>query len=116
LSDCWKPSKENVVKTPQILVAGLMAVVSLAAVPSSTPRVVRYCTNCATVEAVRVIPVKGEGTLPGAGLGGKRTERYEVVIRYTNGGAARTIGYENDPGLRVGEKVKVNDGVLTRDR
>jgi outer membrane lipoprotein SlyB len=44
-----------------------------------------------------------------------RTQHYEVVIRFANGGT-QTVTYENDPGLRVGEKVKVVDGVLARDQ
>ena len=109
----------------------------------------RYCTNCATVEAVNV--VQGDagvaGTLGGAAVGGLlgnqvgsgsgRTAatvagavggaiagrsiernashpRYEVVVRYENG-ATQSVRYDNDPGFRVGEQVRVSDGVLTRD-
>jgi outer membrane lipoprotein SlyB len=112
-------------------------------------RVARYCTNCATVEAVNV--VQGEagaaGTLGGAAVGGllgnqigsgngrtaatvagavggaiagrsiernARNPRYEVVVRYENG-ATQSVRYDNDPGFRVGEQVRVSDGVLTRD-
>jgi outer membrane lipoprotein SlyB len=112
-------------------------------------RVARYCSNCATVEAVNV--VQGEagaaGTLGGAAIGGLlgnqvgsgngRTAatvagavggaiagrsiernahgpRYEVVVRYENG-ATQSVRYDNDPGFRVGEQVRVSDGVLTRD-
>jgi outer membrane lipoprotein SlyB len=120
--------------------------------PSTPPRVVRYCTNCATVETINVVQVDGDGNYLGTigggvvgaaigsqvgkgsgrtaaqiagALGGayigrniernaKRTQHYEVVIRFTNGGT-QTVTYENDPGLRVGEKVKVNNGVLERD-
>jgi outer membrane lipoprotein SlyB len=116
------------------------------------PRVIRYCTNCATVEAINVVQVDGDGNylgtigggVVGAALGSqvgkgdgrtaaqiagalggayigrniernaKRTQHYEVVIRFANGGS-QTLTYENDPGLRVGEKVKVNGGVLERD-
>ena len=123
----------------------------IAGVPS-TPRVVRYCTNCATVEAINVVQVDGDGNYLGTigggvvgaaigsqvgkgsgrtaaqiagALGGayigrniernaKRTTHHEVVIRFTNGGT-QTITYENDPGLRVGEKVKLSNGVLERD-
>jgi outer membrane lipoprotein SlyB len=114
-----------------------------------TQRVARYCTNCATVEAVNVI--QGEagaaGTLGGAAVGGllgnqvgsgsgrtaatvagavggaiagraiernARAPRYEVVVRYENG-ATQSVRYDNDPGFRVGEQVRVADGVLTRD-
>jgi outer membrane lipoprotein SlyB len=111
--------------------------------------VARYCTNCATVDAVNVI--QGEagaaGTLGGAAVGGllgnqvgsgngrtaatvagavggalagrsiernARAPRYEVVVRFANGDV-QNIHYDNDPGFRVGEQVKVNNGVLTRD-
>jgi outer membrane lipoprotein SlyB len=40
--------------------------------------------------------------------------RYEVVVRYDNG-ATQTVAYDNNPGFRVGEKVKVDNGVLMRD-
>ena len=115
-------------------------------------RVERYCSNCATIEAINVIEVSGEGNYLGAvgggvvgallgsqvgsgngrtaaevagALGGayagrniqrnsNKTRHFEVVLRYTNGGT-QTMTFENDPGMHVGEKVKVNDGVLTRD-
>ena len=124
----------------------------IAGVPVTPPRAVRQCTNCATVEAINVVQVDGEGNYLGAigggvvgaalgsqvgggsgktaaqiagALGGayigrniernaKRTQHYEVVIRFTNGGT-QTVTYENDPGLRVGEKVRANNGVLERD-
>jgi outer membrane lipoprotein SlyB len=117
------------------------------------PRVVRYCSNCATVEAINVVEVNGDGnyigTIGGGLVGGllgsqvgggngktaaevagalagayagrniernnaRNTKHFEVVIRYPNGGT-QTVQYANDPGLRVGEKVKINEGVLTRD-
>jgi outer membrane lipoprotein SlyB len=43
-----------------------------------------------------------------------RAPRYEVVVRYENG-ATQSIRYDNDPGFRAGEQVRVTDGVLTRD-
>jgi outer membrane lipoprotein SlyB len=124
----------------------------VAGTPVTTPRVVRYCTNCATVETINVVQVDGEGNYLGTigggvvgalagsqvgrgngktaaeiagALGGayigrniernqRRTQHYEVVIRFANGGT-QTVTYENDPGLRVGEKVKINNGVLERD-
>ncbi len=121
--------------------------------PAGTPRVVRYCSNCATVEAINVVEVNGDGNylgtvgggvvgaLLGSQVGGgngrtaaqvagalggayvgrnidranaKQTRHYEVVIRFANGGT-QTVQFANDPGMRVGEKVKINDGVLTRD-
>jgi outer membrane lipoprotein SlyB len=125
----------------------------VSAAPVSTPRVVRYCSNCATVEAVNVIEVNGDGNYLGTIGGGvvgallgsqvgdgngrtaaqvagaiggaavgrnidrnnaRQTRHFEVVVRYPNGGS-QTFNYANDPGLRVGEKVRINDGVLARD-
>jgi outer membrane lipoprotein SlyB len=112
----------------------------------------RYCSNCATVEAVNVVEVSGDGsylgTVGGALVGGllgsqvgsgsgrtaaevagavggaavghnieqngRHRQRYEVVVRYANG-ATQTIPYENNPGFQAGERVKVNNGVISRD-
>ncbi|ATQ75908.1 hypothetical protein CR152_16240 [Massilia violaceinigra] len=123
------------------------------AAATPTPREVRYCTNCATVDAINVIEVNGDGNYLGTIGGGvvgavlgsqvgkgsgrtaaqiagavggayvgrnierraRKTQHYEVVIRFNNGGT-QTVTYENDPGLRVGEKVRITDGVLSRDQ
>jgi outer membrane lipoprotein SlyB len=125
----------------------------VAAAPRPETRVARYCSNCATVEAVNVVQVNGDGnylgTLGGAVVGGllgnqvgggsgrtaaqvagavggavigrnierntRAGQHYEVVVRYANGGT-QAISYANDPGFRVGEKVKVNNGVVVLDR
>jgi len=42
-------------------------------------------------------------------------QRYEVVVRYPNG-ATKAVSYENDPGFRVGDKVRVDNNLLTRDQ
>lgn len=125
----------------------------VGSVPPPPPREARYCSNCATVEAINVIEVKGDGNyigtigggvlgaLAGSQVGGgtgrtaaqvagalggayvgrnidrqndKPSRHFEVVIRFTNGGT-QTVQYANDPGLRVGEKVKLVDGALARD-
>lgn len=60
------------------------------------------------------------GAVGGAAVGNNiernanRRLRYEVVVRYGNG-ATQTVTYENDPGLRVGDRVRVNRGTLTRE-
>jgi len=120
---------------------------------TNAPRAARYCTNCATVEAVNVVEHKGSGalgTVGGAVIGGllgnqvgsgsgrtaataagaiggavvgrnieqnqRRDARYEVVVRYSGSGATQTLQYDNDPGFRSGDAVRVNDGVLSRDQ
>jgi outer membrane lipoprotein SlyB len=112
-------------------------------------RVARYCTNCATVEAVNIVQSGGGSALAtgagavvggllgnqvGSGTGrtaatvagavggavaGREIERnrnghVDIVVRYGDG-TTQTIPYDNDPGFRVGDHVKVNDGVLARD-
>jgi outer membrane lipoprotein SlyB len=46
----------------------------------------------------------------------RRSQRYEVVVRYAGNGATQTLQYENDPGFRAGDAVRVNNGVLSRDQ
>ncbi|MEX5746880.1 glycine zipper 2TM domain-containing protein [Massilia sp. X63] len=45
-----------------------------------------------------------------------REQRYEVVVRYANSGATQTLQFDNDPGFRQGDRVRVNNGVLSRDQ
>ena len=114
-------------------------------------QVARYCTNCATVQAINIVQKESSGavgTVGGAVVGGllgnevgsgsgrtaatavgaiggalagrgiernaRSGQRYEVVVRYENG-STQAVAYDNEPGFRVGDSVKVNDGVLTRD-
>jgi outer membrane lipoprotein SlyB len=141
--------------TTQVLGRPLLAAAPRAVAATSAPRTARYCTNCATVEAVNVVEVSGQGnylgTAAGAVVGGllgnqvgsgngrkaatvagavggavvgnniqrnqqRPTQRYEVVVRYAGNGATQTLQYENDPGFRAGDAVRVNNGVLARDQ
>jgi outer membrane lipoprotein SlyB len=141
--------------TTQVLGRPLLAGAPRAVAATSAPRTARYCTNCATVEAVNVVEVSGQGnylgTAAGAVVGGllgnqvgsgsgrkaatvagavggavvgnniqrnqqRQTQRYEVVVRYAGNGATQTLQYENDPGFRAGDAVRVNNGVLSRDQ
>jgi outer membrane lipoprotein SlyB len=43
----------------------------------------------------------------------RNASHYEVLVRMQNG-AAQTVVYAEEPGLRVGEAIKLNDGVITR--
>ena len=45
----------------------------------------------------------------------RRSQRYEVVVRYSGNGATQTLQFDNDPGFRAGDAVRVNNGVLSRD-
>lgn len=43
----------------------------------------------------------------------KKTVHYETMVRFQNG-ATQTISTEANPGLAVGEKIRVDNGVMTR--
>lgn len=43
----------------------------------------------------------------------KKTVHYETVVRFQNG-ATQTISTDGNPGLAVGEKIRVDNGVMTR--
>ncbi len=43
----------------------------------------------------------------------KKTVHYETMVRFQNG-ATQTISTEGNPGLAVGEKIRVDNGVMTR--
>ncbi len=45
-----------------------------------------------------------------------KEQRFEVVVRYSTSGATQTLQYDNDPGVRQGDRVRVSNGVLTRDQ
>ena len=124
----------------------------LATAPVRQP-LARVCNNCAVVESVNPIEVKGDGgylgtigggvvgALLGSQVGGGRGKtaaeiagalggayagrtiegnvnkvvHYETVVRLQNG-ATQTITTAGNPGLAVGEKVRVTDGQMTRDQ
>ena len=65
--------------------------------PHRDGHIARYCTSCATVQSVE-----------------RDGSRYLLTVRYTSG-KRQTLNYDNDPGFRAGDKVRVHDGVLTRD-
>ncbi|CAN5833381.1 hypothetical protein BH11PSE12_BH11PSE12_00350 [soil metagenome] len=44
----------------------------------------------------------------------RKSMHYEVVVRFQNG-ATQMVSFENEPGYRVGDKVKVNNGVIVRN-
>jgi outer membrane lipoprotein SlyB len=44
----------------------------------------------------------------------RKTSHHEVLVRLENG-ATQTFTFETDPGYRVGDKIKVTDGALSRN-
>jgi hypothetical protein len=91
-------------KTIQFTGAALaMVLISVSHAAQVTPpqresEVARYCTSCATVQIVR-----------------KHAAQFELTVRYA-GGETRILTYDNDPGFKPGDKVRVHQGVLTRDQ
>jgi outer membrane lipoprotein SlyB len=44
----------------------------------------------------------------------RKSNHYEVLVRLQNG-ATQTVSFATEPGYRVGDKVKINDGVIVRN-
>lgn len=44
----------------------------------------------------------------------RKSNHYEVLVRLQNG-ATQTVSFAAEPGYRVGDKVKINDGVIVRN-
>lgn len=57
------------------------------------------------------------GAVVGNNMGDRmrRNYHYEVLVRMENGGS-QTITYTGEPGFRIGEKVKVNNGAISRNQ
>jgi hypothetical protein len=90
--------KTAIVSTGAMLAAMYLCTSLAAQVPATREEhIARFCTNCATVQSVT-----------------KKGSRYQLTLRYASG-KSQTLIYDNDPGFRAGDKVRVNDGVLTRD-
>jgi hypothetical protein len=43
------------------------------------------------------------------------TKHHEVIVRLKNGGT-QAVSYEAEPGFKVGERVRVENGTLVRDQ
>lgn len=79
------------------------------------PRVARYCTSCAIVEKVEVIQPATADARPLASEV-KARERYRVTVRFNTSDATQVVEYDNNPGYRKGDRVQVNNGVLSLER
>lgn len=56
------------------------------------------------------------GALAGRAIEGnvRKDSHYEVLVRLQNGGT-QTASFDADPGYKIGDRVKITDGVLVRD-
>ncbi|MGF6273926.1 CelD/BcsL family acetyltransferase involved in cellulose biosynthesis [Massilia sp. UYP11] len=79
------------------------------------PRVARYCTSCAVVEKVEIVREATGGARPLAS-DVQAAQRYRVTVRFDTTEAIQAIEYDNNPGYRKGDRVRVNDGVLSLDK
>jgi len=96
---------------------------------SAPRRVAHACNNCGSVEAVNLVEVKGEGgylgTVGGGAVGALlashaiagnagKSQHYEVLVHLQNG-ATQMVSYAAKPGFRVGDQVRIKDGIIERN-
>jgi len=79
------------------------------------PRVARYCTSCAVVEKVEIVR-EATGSARPLASDVQAAQRYRVTVRFDTTEATQAIEYDNHPGYRQGDRVRVNDGVLSLDK
>lgn len=79
------------------------------------PRVARYCTSCAVVEKVEIVR-EATGAARPLASDVQAAQRYRVTVRFDTTEATQAIEYDNNPGYRKGDRVRVNDGVLSLDK
>lgn len=79
------------------------------------PRVARYCTSCAVVEKVEIVREATGGARPLAS-DVQAAQRYRVTVRFDTTEATQAVEYDNHPGYRKGDRVRVIDGVVSLDK
>jgi len=79
------------------------------------PRVARYCTSCAIVEKVEIVR-DAVGSSRALASDVQAAQRYRVTVRFNTTEATQAIEYDNNPGYRKGDRVRVIDGVLSLDK
>lgn len=92
---------------------------------SKASRTAVKCVDCGTIQSVREIDTKGEGSGIGAVVGAvggavagheiekhaRSVKSYEITVRFDDG-STRVISEANAPVWRAGDKVKVVNGVI----
>ena len=79
------------------------------------PRVARYCTSCGIVEKVEIVR-EAPGTARPLASDVQAAQRYRVTVRMNTTDTAQAVEFDNNPGYRKGDRVRVNEGVLSLDR
>ena len=97
--------------------------------PASTKtQIASVCANCGTVETVNAVIEKGKGSglgmvaggVAGAVLGNqveknnKSSRSYDIRVRMEDN-TFSTVRYNVEPNVRIGDKVRVEEGRLVRD-
>lgn len=79
------------------------------------PRVARYCTSCAIVEKVEIVQGPVANPRP---LASQVTaqQRHRVTVRFNTDERVQALEYDNNPGYKKGDRVRVVDGVLSLDK
>lgn len=79
------------------------------------PRVARYCTSCGIVEKVEIVR-EATGAARPLASDVQAAQRYRVTVRMNTTDSNQAIEFDNNPGYRKGDRVRVNEGVLSLDR
>ena len=76
------------------------------------PRMARYCTSCAIVEKVEIVQGPVANPRP---LASQVTaqQHYRVTVKFNTDERVQALEYDNNPGYKKGDRVRVNDGVLS---
>ena len=94
-----------------------MAPLAASAQQVQQQNLARYCTHCATVVSVTVDgAAAGQVGSSGPAADGASTaaRKFVLQLRYADG-RKQSMVFDNDPGFRAGDKVRVRDGVLSRE-
>ena len=107
----------NANRSRVVLLAALLVPPAASAQQAQRQDLARYCTHCATVVSVTVDgAAAGQVGSSGQAAGGASTgaRKFVLLLRYADG-RKQSMVFDNDPGFREGDKVRVRDGVLSRE-
>jgi hypothetical protein len=99
----WLPSARSIPTTPVSMASPAQQVAGgVATEPEPAPQPVAACPNCGSITSITAIE---KGRSP--------TGTREVRVRLDDG-TRRVMRYEAGPALRVGDKVRIENGLLVR--
>ena len=117
-SDVAQPvenTRQLTTKDPRIAAAAPGASPPPAPRATERPRVARYCTSCGIIEKVETV----QGALPNPrplASDAAARQYYRVTVRLNTTDTTQVLEFANNPGYRTGDRVRVNDDVLSLDK